>query len=153
MGKLKVPDKEISDHPEEAVPRNIARFGQSLSMKGELNGEEDILIEGHFQGKINLKNNNILVRQKGKIEADIQAKNITIEGSVTGNINASGKVFISREGRMKGDITSPVISIMDGAQFKGSIKMGESLKTILASEEKQEAPPKKEEKRAKNNAA
>jgi cytoskeletal protein CcmA (bactofilin family) len=128
-------DKDTDIRQEEVIPRNIARLGPMLSLKGELSGEEDIMIEGHIQGKVNLQNNNLLVGKRGNIEADIQVKSITIMGSVTGNVNASGKVFISKEGRMKGDITASVISIMDGAQFKGTVKMGELLKTASPPEE------------------
>jgi cytoskeletal protein CcmA (bactofilin family) len=138
-------DKDTDSRQEGAIPRNIARLGPLLSLKGELSGEEDIMIEGHIQGKVNLQNNNLLVGKRGNIEADIHVKSITIEGSVTGNIYASGKVFISKEGRMKGDITASVISIMDGAQFKGTVKMGEVLQTTSSPEKEPELFSKKEE--------
>lgn len=114
-------DKKIT--PEKAPPRNTARFGTSFRLKGEISGDEDLIIEGRFRGKINLKNHSLLVEQTGKIKADIRAKNVTIKGSIEGNIYASGKVFISKDGDVKGDITSPKISIMEGAGFKGSVKM------------------------------
>jgi len=134
MTKFYPVEKETDSRQEEGVPRNIARLGPSLFLKGELSGEEDIMIEGHIEGKVDLQNNNLLVGKRGHIEADIRVRSITIEGSVTGNVNASGKVFISKEGRMKGDITASVISIMDGAQFKGSVKMGELLKAAMPPE-------------------
>jgi cytoskeletal protein CcmA (bactofilin family) len=146
MTKFYPADKDTDSLREEAVPRNIARLGPSLSLKGELSGEEDIMIEGHIQGKVNLQNNNLLVARKGNIKADIQVKSITIEGSVTGNINASGKVFISKEGRMKGDITASVISIMDGAQFKGSVKMAEMHQMTSSPGKEPELLSKKEKK-------
>jgi len=98
-----------------------------------------LLIGGRFQGKIDLGNNNLIVERGGKIEADIHAKNITIHGDVKGNVYASGKVFISKEAQMIGDISAPRISIMDGAQFKGSIKMTSSEKKI-STPEKPEIP-------------
>ncbi len=114
-------DKTIT--PEKVPPRNTARFGSSFRLKGEISGDEDLIIEGRFRGKIDLKNHSLLVEQTGKIKADIRAKNVTIKGSIEGNIYASGKVFISKDGDVKGDITSPKISIMEGAGFKGSVKM------------------------------
>ena len=108
---------------EKVAPRTIARFGPSFRLKGEISGDEDLIIEGKFRGKINLNNHSLLVAQTGKIKADIRAKNVTVKGSVEGNIYASGKVFISKEGDVKGDIASPKISIMEGAGFKGSVKM------------------------------
>lgn len=138
MLKQRLKEKEENNSSEEVLPRNLARFGPSLFLKGELSGEEDLVIEGHFQGKIELGNHNILVGEGGNIEADIRVNNITIKGSVTGNIYASGKVFISEEGQLKGEINAPTISIMDGARFKGSVKMDKDVKSI--------SPPGKETK-------
>jgi len=140
-----------NDKPEEVIPRNVARFGPSLFLKGELSGSEDIVIEGHFEGKIDLRNSNILVGETGKIKADIRANNITIKGSVEGNIQAVNKVFISTKGQLKGDINAPTISIMDGAKFRGSVKMAEGAKQILPSEKEMELFPSQEDTEAEKN--
>lgn len=135
MPKNKLKDEETNRTPGELIPKNIALFGPSLFLKGELSGDEDLVIEGHFKGKINLGNNNVLIGEGGKVEADIQAKNITIDGNVRGNIYASGKVLISKVGQLKGDIHSSTISIMDGARFKGSVKMGQEDEKTSSPEE------------------
>lgn len=129
------PEEKAAVKTEIGVPRNIARIGSSLHLKGELSGEEDLFIEGKFKGKIELLNSNLLIGHSAKVEADIQVKNITIEGSVQGNVYALEKVFISEEGQMMGDIIASRISIMDGARFKGSIKMAEK-DAILPRKEK-----------------
>jgi len=145
MLKYKIKNKDKQTITEEGIPRNIARFGSSLFLKGELSGEEDLVIEGRFKGKINLGDHNILVGQGGDVNADIHVKNITINGSVSGNIYAAGKVFISKEGKMKGDINAPIISIMDGAQFKGGIKMEQEGEQVSLPEEETGTPAPKEE--------
>ena len=132
MRKQEHEETENNHALEEVIPRNIARFGSSLFLKGQLSGEEDLVIEGHFQGKIDLANHNILVTEGGNVEAEIRVNNISIKGSVTGNITASGKVFISEEGQLKGDISAPTISIMEGARFLGSVKMGKEIERISA---------------------
>ena len=137
-----------NDTPEEVIPRNVARFGPSLFLKGELSGSEDVVIEGHFEGKIDIKNSNILVGETGKIKADIWANNITIKGSVEGNIRASNKVFISAKGQLKGDINAPTISIMDGARFRGIVKMGKEAKQISPSEKEMDLFPSQEDTEA-----
>lgn len=145
MPKHKFKDKDSESIEQEIIPRNIARFGSSLFMKGELSGDEDLVIEGQFEGKIELWNHNILVDHRGKVEAEIRVKNITINGSVKGNIHASGKVFISKEGQMEGDIIAPTISIVDGAQFKGSVKMEKEIEHISPPQEEVSTLPLKEE--------
>lgn len=133
---LKLNMKDKRNNQESKDPEKISRVGASLSFNGELNGQEDIVIEGQFQGKIDLKNHNLKVEQGGKVKANIQVKNITIIGEVDGNIYASGKVFISKEGQLRGDILAPRISIADGAQFKGSVKMKEGIEKMPLPEEK-----------------
>lgn len=147
MLKYKIKNKDKQTITEERIPQNIARFGSSLFLKGELSGEEDLVIEGRFKGKINLGDHNILVGQGGDVDADIHVKNITINGSVSGNIYAAGKVFISKEGKMKGDINAPIISIMEGAQFKGGIKMEQESEQVSLPEEETGTPPPKEEEK------
>ena len=132
--KFKMRDKKSSG--ESKYPEKQSRIGASLSFNGELTGQEDIVLEGQFQGKIDLKNHNLKVEQGGKVKASVQVKNITINGEVDGNIYATEKVFISKEGQLRGDIFSPRISIADGAQFKGSVKMKEGIEKMPLPEEK-----------------
>jgi len=134
--KADTKDKNKKRTMRENPPLKTSRFGPSLFLKGELSGNEDLIIDGHFQGKIDLKNHSLIIGTEGKVEADIQAKNIIINGNVKGNIFASGKVFISEEAQMDGNISASVISIMDGAQFKGSVKMEKGDEIISPPEEK-----------------
>lgn len=149
MPKLKREGNNKKSSPEEVIPRGIARLGPSIFLKGELSGEEDVVIEGQYKGKIDLANHNILVGRGAKVEADIRVKNITINGTVEGNIDASGKIFISKEGQMKGDLKAPKISIMEGAKFMGGVKIEKDLKEISPPEEKIDILAIKEEDKTK----
>ncbi len=149
MPKFKQEGKNKKSSREEVIPRSIARLGPSLFMKGELSGKEDVVIEGQYKGKIDLMNHNILVGRGAKVEADIRAKNITIHGTVEGNIDASGKIFISQEGQMKGDLKAPKILIMEGAKFMGGVKIEKDLRDISLLEEKIDILAIKEEDKTK----
>jgi cytoskeletal protein CcmA (bactofilin family) len=124
-----MPMNETITSKEPVNPSNSqnSKLGASLIIKGEIRGSEDLIIDGRFTGKIFLENNSIYVSQESTVKADIRVKNITIKGNVEGSIHASGKVFITKEGKMTGDITAYRISIMDGAKFKGSVKMLSSI--------------------------
>jgi cytoskeletal protein CcmA (bactofilin family) len=122
-------DKKLN--PREESPPKLSRLGSTLILKGELSGEEDVVIEGNFQGKINLGSHNLIIEKAAKLSAEIFAANITLNGHVIGTIYASEKVFISPVGQMEGDIHASRLSIMDGAQFKGSIKMESILEPLL----------------------
>lgn len=150
MPKYEAKHKDKKNVADEGTSHNIASLGSSLFLKGELSGHEDLVIEGEFQGKIDIKDSNLSVGRKGKVKAEIRAKNVTISGSVQGNIYASGKVFISEEAQMKGDISAARISIMDGAQFKGTIKMEKGINNISPPKEKTDTLPSKEEDKPEN---
>lgn len=114
-----------------------AIIGQSIQIKGELTGSEDLTIEGKVEGKIELKDQNLIVGPNGSIKADIMAKNITIAGEVVGNMTAEEKVEIKDSGRLNGNITAPRIAIADGAFFKGSVEMEKKV-TSVAKERQRE---------------
>jgi len=100
-----------------------ARLGPALVVEGEIKGEEDVVVEGQVRGKVTLPAGDLLVSDSGRVEAEIRVRNITVRGEVIGNIEASGRVVIEKTGRMKGNITAQVISVEEGAQFKGAIKI------------------------------
>lgn len=107
---------------------NSSYLRSTIVMNGEISGEDDLIIEGKVKGKINLKQNNLIIEKNATVEAEIYVHSITIRGKVKGNIYASGRISIQKEGRLVGDISAFRISIMEGAQFKGNIKMTSSPK-------------------------
>jgi cytoskeletal protein CcmA (bactofilin family) len=98
-------------------------IGPSIVIKGEVSGEEDLLIQGKVEGKINLNGNQVSIGDSGEVCADVHAKVIQIDGKVTGDISASEKVIISKSGNVHGNIVAPRVTLEDGALFKGSIDM------------------------------
>jgi len=61
-------------------------IGPSISIKGEITGEDDLMVQGQVEGTIDFKNNNVTIGSTGRIKADINARIITIEGEVEGNL-------------------------------------------------------------------
>jgi cytoskeletal protein CcmA (bactofilin family) len=98
-------------------------IGEQINIEGTIRGEEDLLIEGSVKGNIVVKAHHLTVGPKGKVEAEIEAANITISGRVMGNIKASGKVEITKAADFKGEIKSRSISIEDGAYLKAMIEL------------------------------
>jgi cytoskeletal protein CcmA (bactofilin family) len=109
--------------PKRAAERETANIGQSVLIKGELSGSEDLTIDGQVEGKIELGQNVLTVGPHGKIKAQIFAKAVVVLGQVTGNVTATEKVDIREHGSVEGDIVAPRVAIADGAHFRGSIDM------------------------------
>lgn len=108
--------------------KNISLLNATTRVKGDLRTNEDLIILGQLQGKIHMENSDLTVEPSAKIKAEITVRNIVVRGSIEGNIHASGKVLIEKDGQMIGDISASRISIMEGAQFKGSVKMLSAVK-------------------------
>jgi cytoskeletal protein CcmA (bactofilin family) len=101
----------------------MVNIGKSVVIKGELSGSEDLTIEGHVEGRIDLKDNVLTIGPNGKIKAEVFAKSVVVLGEVTGNVTASEKVDIRDNGSVDGDIASPRVAIAEGAHFRGSVDM------------------------------
>jgi len=102
---------------------DTVNIGKSVVIKGELNGSEDLTIEGQVDGKIELRQNVLTIGPNGKIKAQIFAKAVVVLGEVTGNVTATEKVDIRDNGSVDGDLVAPRVAIADGAHFRGSIDM------------------------------
>jgi cytoskeletal protein CcmA (bactofilin family) len=105
------------------IERDVVNIGKSVVIKGELNGSEDLTIEGHVEGKIELKDHVLTIGPNGKIKAAVFAKAVIVLGEVNGNVTASEKVDIRDGGSVDGDIVSPRVAIAEGAHFRGSVDM------------------------------
>ncbi len=98
-------------------------IGKSVVIKGELNGSEDLTIEGHVEGKIELKDHVLTIGSNGRIRAAVFAKSVIVLGEVVGNVTGTEKVDIRDNGSVDGDIVSPRVAIAEGAHFRGSVDM------------------------------
>jgi cytoskeletal protein CcmA (bactofilin family) len=105
------------------MERDIVNIGKSVVIKGELNGSEDLTIEGQVEGTIQLKDHVLTIGPNGRIKAQVFAKSVIVLGEVTGNVTATEKVDIRDNGSVDGDIISPRMAIAEGAHFRGSVDM------------------------------
>ena len=96
-------------------------LGRTVVAQGQLSANEDLLIEGQFQGNVTLEDHCLTVGTEGHLKAEIRARQVVVLGSVTGNVTAREKVDIRRTGRVMGDLVAATVAIEEGAYFKGSI--------------------------------
>jgi cytoskeletal protein CcmA (bactofilin family) len=100
-----------------------ATIGRSITIRGEVTGDEDLLIQGRVEGSVNLEQHAVTVGPDGEVKADIGARVVTIEGKVEGDVQADEQVIVRSSGRLQGDITSPRVMLEDGAYFRGGVDM------------------------------
>jgi cytoskeletal protein CcmA (bactofilin family) len=101
----------------------VANIGKSISIRGDLTGNEDMVIEGQVEGKVDLPNNQLTVGANGTVKAEIHAKGIVIVGHVIGNVVGLERVEIQATGKVEGDVSAPKLVVEEGAQLNGAIQM------------------------------
>jgi cytoskeletal protein CcmA (bactofilin family) len=121
--------------------RATARLGASLHVKGEISGNEDLLIDGSVEGLIQLDERKLTVGTTAKVTADIIAREVVVFGTVKGNLRAKDRIEIKKDGSVNGDLTTARIMIEDGAYFKGSIEIDKTAEKDSGNAFKNSAAP------------
>jgi cytoskeletal protein CcmA (bactofilin family) len=103
-----------------------AMIGSKVKVNGDIVSAEDLLVEGEVSGTITLTDNELVVGTSGRVQANVSAKTVRIEGEVNGDVEASERVVICASGEVQGNVSSPRVMLEDGGRFKGSIDMGSS---------------------------
>jgi cytoskeletal protein CcmA (bactofilin family) len=103
--------------------RATATIGPSIFIKGDLSGDEDLVIEGRVEGKIDLKQHNVTIGKNGRVRADVFGNTVVVEGEVDGNLFAQEQAILRQSGAVRGNITAPRVMLEDGSRFRGSIDM------------------------------
>jgi cytoskeletal protein CcmA (bactofilin family) len=128
--------------------RDVATIGRSIRIKGEVRGDEDLLIQGRIEGSVNLEQHSITVGADGEVKASIVGRIVTVEGSVEGNLTADEQVILRGSAFVRGDIVAPRVVLEDGARFRGSVDMGEEAAQRASVSASAAAPKKARPERA-----
>jgi cytoskeletal protein CcmA (bactofilin family) len=116
-------DEEPSMMTEAKQSKELSVINCALLVKGELSGEEDLLVEGKVEGTINLPNHCVTVGEHGSVAGDIYAQVIHVRGELHGDMYASEQVVVHETGSLRGNITAPRVCLENGAKLKGTIDM------------------------------
>lgn len=120
-----------------------ATIGRSITIHGEVTGDEDLLIQGRVEGSVELRQQSITVGQDGRVTASITGRIIVVEGQVEGDLRAEEQVVLKASAKVQGDITAPRVVLEDGATFSGGVDMGKPLNKNPASAATTPPPPRK----------
>jgi cytoskeletal protein CcmA (bactofilin family) len=121
----------------------MANIGKSISIKGDVVGDEDTVLEGRVEGRVSLKNHHLTIGPNGDVQGEVSAKQVTVVGKVAGNVIASERIEVRETGRIQGDLVAPRLTVAEGAVINGAITMkdGGALSQPRPGEKKLEAAP------------
>jgi cytoskeletal protein CcmA (bactofilin family) len=111
----------------ESFSPEVTRIGKSIAIKGEVSGSEDTYLDGELEGSVRLVDGGLTVGPDGRIRADLQARNIVIQGRVHGNLYGLERVELKQSAVFAGDIYTPRIAIEDGAFLEGNVRIGKEI--------------------------
>jgi cytoskeletal protein CcmA (bactofilin family) len=106
-----------------ATPRGATRISSGIRIKGEISGSDDLYIDGQAEGQFRFPQSKVTVGPNGSVKASIEAREIVIEGTVEGNLKATGSVQLGGSSKVTGSLTSARIAIEDGARLRGKVEM------------------------------
>lgn len=108
--------------PVRTVSPTLCVLGANTTIKGEILGDEDVVIEGTVEGHIRI-GRELRVGQGGKVKATVSAASVVVGGELQGDCEAQTRVEIQATGRLIGNIRAPKIVIAEGAVFRGNSDM------------------------------
>ena len=124
-----------------AVETTPARIGTSVMIRGELKGSEDLFIDGHIEGTINLSESRLTVGPNAVMAADLSARDVVVLGQVQGNIVATGRVELRAGCLVTGDVKALRLAIEDNAVFRGKVDLTQGPTTGAAKGPELDAAP------------
>ncbi len=92
-----------------------------IRIKGEITGDEDLIIKGHVEGSVDLGSHSITVGPEGHVNASIVGRIVTIEGKVRGDVTAEEKIVLLSSASVEGNLIAPRVVLHDGAHLRGGI--------------------------------
>jgi cytoskeletal protein CcmA (bactofilin family) len=98
-----------------------ASIGKAVKIVGQIFSKEDLYIDGDIEGTVEALENRLTIGPHGTAKAGIKAREVVLQGTIQGNVEAAEKMEIKKDARLVGDVRTARIMIEDGAYFKGSI--------------------------------
>jgi cytoskeletal protein CcmA (bactofilin family) len=99
-------------------------LGKGVSVMGDIRFDDKLQVEGKVIGKVVSEKGTLIIEEGGRVEAQIEVGVCVVRGIVEGNINAKSRIEIHKSSRVRGDMTTPVLLVEEGAVFNGSVGMG-----------------------------
>lgn len=116
-----------SSPAEPAAPppeRRVARIGRSITIRGDVSADEDLVLEGRVDGQVAVPNHHLTIGPDTEhVQAELAARAVTIHGRVVGKVVAIERVEIAATGRIEGSVVAPRLRVHEGGLLNGAVTM------------------------------
>lgn len=110
-------DRAASNAPAETI------IGASVSLEGDINSDGPVTVHGTVRGSVSTKQT-LTVGETARILASVSAKTVVVAGTIEGAVTATDRVELESTGVVKGDVTTKILSVNEGATINGQLSMG-----------------------------
>jgi cytoskeletal protein CcmA (bactofilin family) len=101
----------------------MTRIGHSIVISGEIESDEDLLIEGRVNGHVTVRDATLTISSRGAVQAHVRGTRVHVDGQLKGSITATERIELSAASRVEGSLSANRVVVADGARFDGGIDM------------------------------
>ncbi len=114
-----------ASRPMQATARGSSNIGRTVTVKGDIRGDEDLQVDGQLEGRLDLGQHRLTIGPNGQVQATIRAREVDVHGIVKGNVEATERIILRKNSKLTGDLKMASVVIEDGAYFKGSVDIAQ----------------------------
>jgi len=108
-------------------PEGSTVIGKSVTIRGQMSGQEDLFMDGVIEGTIQLSDGRLTIGPNARVQADLQARDVVIYGRVDGKVRATGRIELRDSAAVRGDLFAERLSIEEAATVKGRVELTEGV--------------------------
>lgn len=121
-GQVSAADRTAASVPAGGGPATPTVIGPGARFKGEISGDEDVVIQGRLEGNVSV-GRRVTVASTGEVQGDLHGRAVIVGGRVVGEIRADERAELLASAAVQGNVRAPKIVIAEGAQLQGSVAM------------------------------
>jgi cytoskeletal protein CcmA (bactofilin family) len=108
------------------------QISRSVAIQGELSSREPVYLDGEFQGRVALEGADLTIGPNGRVRADVDARQVIVEGRLEGSVRARERLLVRRSGNFAGEALAKRVAVEEGAIFNAKVEMGQSAESVAA---------------------
>lgn len=99
--------------------RQVAWIGQGVTIEGRIVSRQDIRIDGHVQGSIEVGEHELVLGAGSEVKGGVKARSVIVGGQLEGDVTAKERIQVQASGTVLGDVTAPRLIVQDGGVLRG----------------------------------
>ena len=106
--------------------RQVAWIGQAVTIEGKIVSRQDIRIDGHVKGTLEVGQHEVVLGAGSEVKANVSARSVLVGGTLEGDVTASERIQVQSTGVLLGDVVAPRLVIQDGGLLRGKVEVAGS---------------------------